>query len=480
MCLESLKNLTGNQGGMTVKKPGLLITILFTFFYIAGLAGTFPAAAEQSEPGDFAAGHFSKSGICSNCHGNSFGEWDGSMHSNSDEDFFYQAMLQEYGTAAEAEGLPAGFCSRCHTPIGLVSEEIPPLDGSGLSEVAKEGVQCDFCHAVAESEGIGNAPYVLDPGDVKWGRRTDAQSPAHEVEAHEFYTQSEYCGMCHNIYHPANNLTLAATYTEWKESPYAEEGVQCQDCHMTPGIVEYEANPGKAASSGPEREHVYTHYFVGGNAFVTDALGEGRHEKRAIEYLQHAAALDVKAPESAEAGETVEIEVEIKNTGAGHKIPSGVTEDREIWLEITATDANGKELYRSGTLEEEGKIDPEATIYHTVFADSEGQPTLKVWEAESILYDNRISPKTSVLENHSFVMPEGAANPITIKSVLHYRSASQKHIDELFGEGTYTVPIIDMATYPETETSSPGIPEIGAAGILATIFLAVVYKKLKG
>ena len=468
---------------MTVKKPGLLInilfTILFTFFFITGLAGTLPAAAEQSEPGDFTSDQFTRSGLCSNCHGNSFGEWDGSMHSNSDEDFFYQAMLQEYGAAAKAEGLPEGFCSRCHTPIGLVSGEIPPLDGSGLSEVSKEGVQCDFCHVVAESEGIGNAPYMLEPGDVKWGQRTDTEPVSHEVEAHEFYTQSEYCGMCHNINHPVNNLTLAATYTEWKESPYAEEGVQCQDCHMTPGIVEFEANPGKAASNGPDREHVYTHYFVGGNAFVTDVLGEGRHEKRAIETLQHAAALDVKAPESAEAGENVEIEVEIKNTGAGHKIPSGVTEDREIWLELTATDVDGKELYHSGALDEAGRIDPEVTVYHTIFADSEGQPTVKVWEAESILYDNRILPKSSVLENHSFVMPEEAANPITVNAVLHYRSAPQEHIDELFGEGTYTVPVIDMATYPATEPSSPGIPEIGAAGMLIIVILAVVYRKLK-
>lgn len=462
-----------------MKKPGLLITILILFF-MAGLAGMSPAAAEQSEPGDFSSSQFTKSGLCSNCHGNSFGEWDGSMHSNSDEDFFYQAMLQEYAADAEAEGLPEGFCSRCHTPIGLVSGEIPPLDGSGLSEVSKEGVQCDFCHVVSESEGIGNAPYVLEPGDVKWGHRTDSEPVSHEVEAHEFYTQSEYCGMCHNIYHPVNNLTLAATYTEWKESPYAEEGVQCQDCHMTPGIVEFEANPGKAASNGPEREHVYTHYFVGANAFVTDVMGEGRHEKRAIEYLQHAAALNVTAPESAGAGENVDIGVEIKNTGAGHKIPSGVTEDREIWLEITATDAEGKELYHSGALDEAGKIDPEATVYHTIFADSGGQPTSKAWEAESILYDKRIPPKGSVLENHSFVMPEGATNPITVNAVLHYRSASQEHIDELFGEGTYTVPVIDMATYPKTEPSSPGIPEIGAAGMLAIVILAVAYRKFKG
>jgi len=453
-----------------VKSTGLLITI----FLFAGI-WTSSAVAEPSGPGDFTSSQFSKSGLCSNCHGSSFGEWDGSMHSNADSDFFYQAMLQEYGVAVEAQGLSPEFCSRCHTPIGMVSMEIPPLDGSNLSEVAKEGVQCDFCHSVVKSEGIGNAPYVLKPGDVKWGNIADAESPSHKTEAHEFYNESGYCGMCHNIYHPVNNLTLAATYTEWEESSYAEEGVNCQACHMTPGIVGFEENPGKAASTGPEREHVYTHYFVGANAFVTGIMGEGRHEKRAIEYLQHAASLEVTAPDSAEPGENVEIAVKITNTGAGHKIPTGVTEEREIWLELIALDSEGKEIYHSGALDSEGKIDPEATVYHTVFADSEGNPTVKVWEAESILSDNRIGPKSSVVEKHSFSMPQNASNPISVKAVLHYRSASQEHIDDLFGKGTYSVPVIDMAAYPEEEKAST--PGFGTTGTLIALSLGSFYKK---
>jgi len=458
-----------------VKRPGILITIIF----LAGFIWVCPVAAEPSGSGDFTSDQFSKSGICSNCHGSSFGEWAGSMHSNANNDFFYQAMLHEYGIAAEAQGLSPEFCSRCHTPIGVVSAEIPPLDGSGLSEVSKEGVQCDFCHVVAESEGIGNAPYVLEPGDVKWGRNmSGADSPSHEIEGHEFYDESAYCGMCHNIYHPVNNLTLAATYTEWEESPYAERGVTCQDCHMTPGIVGFERNPGKAASSGPEREHVYTHYFAGGNAFVTQVMDEGRHEKKAIEYLQHAASLEVKAPESAEPGENVEVEVKISNTGAGHKIPTGVTEEREMWLELIVEDAEGKELYHSGSLDEKGRIDPEATVYHTIFADSEGKTTLKVWEAESVLSDNRIAPKESAVEKHSFPMPEDSSAPLRTRAVLHYRSASQEHIDELFGEETYKVPVIDMATYPEEEekTSAPGFGTIGA---LIALSLGSVYRRLK-
>lgn len=458
-----------------MKNPEFLI--LITTIFITGLMYLPTGAAEPNGPGNFTSNQFSKSGLCSNCHGSSFGEWDGSMHSNADSDFFYQAMLQEYGSDAEAQGLPPEFCSRCHTPIGVVSAEIPPLDGSHLSEVSKEGVQCDFCHSVVESEGIGNAHYILKPGDVKWGNRANAEAPSHEIEAHEFYNESRYCGMCHNIYHPVNNLTLAATYTEWAESPYVEEGVNCQACHMTPGIVNFEENPGKAASTGPDREHVYTHYFVGANAFVTGVMGEGRHEKRAVEYLQHAAKLDVKAPESAEPKENVGVEVQITNVGAGHKIPTGVTEDREMWLELIVEDSEGRELYHSGDLDSAGKIDSGTTIYHTVFADSEGKPTVRVWEAETILSDNRVRPKESVVEKHSFIMPENASNPISTKAVLHYRSAAQEHIDELFGEGTYKVPVIDMTAYPEEEKSS--IPGFGTVGALIVLSLGSVFRRLE-
>ncbi|WP_235203833.1 cytochrome c family protein [Methanosarcina soligelidi] len=461
-------------GGEAVKSPGLLSLIITILF--AGLI-IFAGAAEPSGPGDFTSNQFSKSGICSNCHGSSFGEWAGSMHSLADSDFFYNAMLQEYGVAAEAQGLSPEFCSRCHTPIGVVSSEIPPLDGSHLSEVSKEGVQCDFCHVVAESEGIGNAPYILEPGSVKWGNREDAESPSHETEGHEFYDDSAYCGMCHNIYHPVNNLTLAATYTEWEESPYAENGVNCQACHMTPGIVKFEKNPGKAASSGPKREHVYTHHFVGANAFVTGEMGEGRHEKRAIEYLQNAAKLEVNASDSAEPDENVEVEVKITNVGAGHKIPTGVTEEREMWLELTVSDSEGKALYHSGALDSNGGIDPEATVYHTVFADADGKPTVKVWEAASILSDNRIGPKESVIEKHSFIMPENASNPISTKAILHYRSASQVHIDELFGEGAYDVPVIDMATYPEEEEKS-STPGFGMLGAVVALSLGSVFRRI--
>ncbi len=217
---------------------------------------------------------------------------------------------------------------------------------------------------------------------------------------------------------------------------------------------------------------------MGANAFVTGEMGEGRHEKRAIEYLQNAAKLEVNASDSAEPDENVEVEVKITNVGAGHKIPTGVTEEREMWLELTVSDSEGKELYHSGALDSKGGIDPEATVYHTVFADTDGKPTVKVWEAASIFSDNRIGPKESVIEKHSFIMPENASNPISTKAVLHYRSASQVHIDELFGEGTYDVPVIDMATYPEEEEKS-STPGFGMLGAVVALSLGSVFRRIK-
>lgn len=176
------------------------------------------------------------------------------MHFNAYLDPFY---LEEVKIASEdTDGLVDEFCSRCHTPIGVVSGEIPPIDGSEMSDIAKLGVQCDFCHVVSGSDGVGNAPFIVSPGDTKWGPFGDSKASYHETEYLELYTQSEYCGMCHQVIHPVNGLVIDDTYTSWKESQYGEENIVCQDCHMTEGITEFEANPGRAGSGAPKRDHI--------------------------------------------------------------------------------------------------------------------------------------------------------------------------------------------------------------------------------
>ena len=240
---------------------------------------------------------------------------------------------------------------------------------------------------------------------------------------------------------------------------------------------------------GPKRDHIYTHYAVGGNAFITDILGDETHRDMAIERLQSAATLVVDAPGSAEAGEAVTVDVSITNSGAGHMLPTGLTEMRQMWLDVTATDADGNQLYRSGALDEDGNIDTDAVVYHTVLGDADGNPTAKVWVAESILSDNRILPTETAIEQHTFTIPQDAKNPITISAKLQYRSAPQAIIDYLFDEGTYDVPVISMAqasdsinsgddiqTQDTTESTS-GFGALGLVGMLVVSVLIIQRKR---
>ncbi|MDW7733025.1 MAG: multiheme c-type cytochrome [Methanolobus sp.] len=402
----------------------------------------FASAAEPTASGDFSSSDFADSDRCRQCHAITTLQWEGTMHSNALVDPFY---LEEFDTASEdTDGLVDSFCSRCHTPIGVVAGEIPPTDGSRLSEIAKEGVNCDFCHTVSASNGTGNALFIVIPGDIKWGPFNDSESAFHESEYLELETQSEFCGMCHEVTHPVNGLLIDDTYPVWNNSTYAQEDVTCQDCHMTPGITEFEANPGRAGSGAPKRDHISLHSMVGGNAFVTEMLGATKQKDMAIERLEKAATLDMTSPETANHGENVTVDISITNSGAGHNIPTGVSEIRQIWLEVKATDAEGREIYSAGTTDATGNIVSAKTIYNNVLGDSQGNSTLSFWLADQVLSDNRIGPKETVTEEHTFPIPEDVVYPVTVDATLKYRSAPQNLIDHLFGEDVHEVPVIDM------------------------------------
>ncbi|MDK2832228.1 MAG: hypothetical protein PWQ75_1980 [Methanolobus sp.] len=461
---------------------GILVkgSLFFAIFILLLVSGNFANATPATQAGEYSSDDFAYESRCRQCHAIIYADWEGTMHFNAYLDPFY---LEEVKIASEdTDGELDEFCSRCHTPIGVVSGEIPPIDGSEMSDIARLGVQCDFCHVVSGSNGTGNAPFTVSPGDTKWGPFNDSRDAYHKSEYLELYTQSEYCGMCHQVINPVNGLVIDDTYSTWKESQYAEENVVCQDCHMTEGITEFKANPGRASSSAPKRDHISSHDIVGANTLIPPMFGAENVAEMAVERLEKATTIELTTPEIASAGDEVTIDVAITNSGAGHKIPTGVSEIREIWLEVTATDADGESIYDAGSLDADGNIIDAKMLYNNVLGDTNGEETKSFWLAESILEDNRIAPKETVTEHHSFVLPENAVYPITVESTLKYRSAPQDMIDHLLGEET-EVPVVDMnemsaiiydpstpaneRTQPEPESeSTPGFGVVTAAMVL--------------
>ncbi|MHB1476015.1 MAG: multiheme c-type cytochrome [Coriobacteriia bacterium] len=359
------------------------------------------------------------------CHVDLTEQWKPSMHAQALTDPIY---LYKVAQADEAtNGAVTPFCLTCHTPIGVMAGEVSGLDHSGASEVAAEGVTCAFCHHVTgTNDPIGNGSQTVSEEDIRLAQLKDPQAP-HAAAYSQFHETAEFCGSCHNVNHPSNGVHLEATYTEWKNGPYPAEGIVCQDCHMTPGPGVTKPNPGKAASTGPDREHIYTMTFAGGNVALGDAV-------LAEERLKAAAQLDLELPEIVESGE-VALKTTITNIGAGHYLPTGLTEVRQMWLEVTASDESGTELLS------------ERRDFGTVMKDEAGNYPAEMWDAFEVYTDDRIPPRESTSNDYTFPMAEGA---VTVKAALYYRSCSEEIAD---GAGV-DVPTTTMAEITKTVYSS--------------------------
>ncbi len=393
---------------------------------------------------------------CGGCHAEIYEQWKGSMHSLSHVDPIYKevALHDLKGVTDPDEIKEAEHCVSCHTPVGYVSGM--PLKTSDhlkkIPDLAQKGVQCDYCHSATGAGRIYNADISLKPGNgenepgIKRGPHKDAKPEFHGAEFSKFHTGAEICGACHDVRHVVFGTRLETPYEEWKKSPYAEKGIPCQDCHMRqrPGIAatgstDRPDNPGSSAEGGPKRKHIYTHYFTGTNTLVPKLYGNNDQVAMAEERLKNAADVSV--------GDTIrngKLTVAVKNKGAGHYLPTGLTHVRQMWLELTVSGRGGATLYRSGGLDPQGRIASGAVIYHTVFGDGKGKPVMNVAKAREILKDKRIEPLKSAVENYT--MPRINDKKVTVEVKLWYRILPQEAADAVMGAGKIKIPAVLMAS----------------------------------
>ena len=419
--------------------------------------------------------------VCAQCHPRQYEGWKGSMHSNSFNDPVFQA---EWALAEKAlDGQMMNYCGACHTPIGVATQTVKfdPESSEGALHgkftappIASKGVSCDVCHTISGSNIAktavlehGNASFVMDPGSVKRATLKDPEpvSPFHATEYSEHHTSSKFCGNCHNIFHPGNNFPIERTYDEWKYSTYAQNNVQCMDCHMVPVAtairVADEMKPahklensqigGFAGVGGPLRKVVHDHGFVGGNAVVTAVLnGEGndsKHTKEAVKRLQSAASLNLSIfPQN---GQLHKLVVRVNNDRAGHNLPTSLINVRQIWLEIVITDDQGRELMRSGTLTEGNELPEGTTIFNANAVDKDGKFTQFPWEIARFTDTNTIPPKGHRDSNYAFNLEDGSKE-IKVLAKLHYRSFSQYTADKLLGKKAIVVPSVEMVVLDQS------------------------------
>lgn len=439
------------------------VTVKSLIFVIIALCSAYPLVMLScSKVQHFELSRFIAPETCGGCHDEIYAQWKGSMHNLSHVDGIYLAAAFHYlkGLTDADEIAEAESCVKCHTPIGFfsgfpktVSQERDNPDK--VPGIAKQGIQCDFCHSATGAYVVYNNQIKLDPGNgeadagIKRGPFKDSKSDFHKSAYSEFHTSSEICGVCHDVRHVVFGTKLETTFEEWSKSAYnspdASKRVPCQGCHMyhRPGVpatgsTSRPKNPGVAAQGGPQREHIYTHYFVGANMTVPPAHGDTAKAKMAEERLKNAAELSIDGSKIGE-GKLI---VTVKNTGAGHNLPTGLTDVRQMWLEVTVKDAAGKTVFSTGVADANGYLPKGSIVYNTVFGDGKGNAVDNIAKARQVLRDRRVPPLGSLDE--TLAVPITAARSLTVNARLLYMGAPQELIDKLAGKGKIKIPAVTM------------------------------------
>ena len=170
---------------------------------------------------------------CGACHPVQFGDWQASIHSRS----MGPGVTGQLVEMARPERTASFSCSKCHAPVAEQRALLVEPSGAVVANPAFDpalearGVICASCH-VRSHEHFG--PPRRDGSTARRGSRESL--PHGGVTRTTAFLRAEFCASCHQ-FKAADGLALNGkplenTYEEWRRSPAARRGLQCQNCHM--------------------------------------------------------------------------------------------------------------------------------------------------------------------------------------------------------------------------------------------------------
>ena len=424
------------------------------------------------------AAEFTPPEVCAECHVKQYEEWTGSIHALAFKDPVYQGELN---LAVKAVGHDISRqCEGCHSAAAVVTGEIKGAGLKDLSPMALAGVSCDVCHSIVgtthwqtPTHEPENGSFILRPGvDTPEGPQLRKQGPVavsddcgmgfHECDESPLHLQADLCAGCHQVYHYDKHFPLEATYLEWKHGAYAQKTILCQDCHM----VDLETFKRTADEFKKPERHEYRHYFNGANYLLyylaagaatkagDEALAANIMKKYEMAVGRLQAAADLEVTPVYNNGQLGEVKVRVKNIRAGHNLPTSLTNIRQLWLEITATDEKGQVLMTSGAVDANGQLPENTRLFNSDGMGSDFHFAVDPWVITAFSRHDTIPPKGH--KDVYYGINAGTSPVVKLDVKLRYRQADQKIAEKLLA----SVPEdIDLnATYGLTEV--PPLPVV--------------------
>lgn len=376
-----------------------------------------------------------------------------------------------------------------------------------------------------------NTPGAFGPcrrGPYQYPAGSPLEAP-HGWAYSPYHASSQLCGSCHDVSTPDTDqgplktlvlndgtdtgrpFPIERTYTEWKRSLFADaifrDGLgeaapgtpavaraeQCQGCHMRasedPLAKACEMNPaGSRTGNLPVHEFAGANTWVPGiikNEYASGLLQQPEDYDRAIasarQMLQSSAVLETSitayTPATPSAAGSIKLEVQVTNL-SGHKLPTGYSEGRRMWLNVQLRSATNQLVAESGAYDTAAATlieDAQARIYEVVQGiwnaatqtcqtEQGGKKQFHFVLNNCVAKDNRIpplgfrpktqddphgyevrpvaaaypetAPGSGVLVNtdkvsYTFTIPAGTSGPLTARATLYHQVASRDYIEFL-------------------------------------------------
>jgi hypothetical protein len=421
------------------------------------------------------------------------------------------------GAALNAMDIANGVaCEVCHRMVD-------PVATGGETATIDIDVR-DALTMTVPTTYTGSATLIVDPDDNRRGPFAfDPDLTFHSAYRTSFLgqtsdtitetiTRSRLCGTCHDLDNPllswngtqywpntmdaAPDLTggrlfpIERTFSEWLNSAYpagvvapafagekpGDTVAACQDCHMKrlTGIaadLQFNPVPRDCQDAGCLPQHM----MVGGNTWIPELLQDTAWRLDAEEDAGYLAATIREATAMLQRAATLTV---ILDTGraspvatvrvtneAGHKLPTGYPEGRQMWLHLRAYDAAGNLVYESGAYDEAGDRlirDGDAKVYEIKqgitpdLASLLGKPAGASFHFvlnNTVVKDNRIPPRgytqaafdqdglrpvdaTYANGQHwdetTYTLPDDATR---VAVWLYYQTASREYVEFLEANG---------------------------------------------
>ena len=401
---------------------------------------------------------WTSSAKCKSCHEDIFNQWADSNHRHMVGTNPYYMVLENLAAEDKGEDFRQ-WCMGCHNPSAVTTGQTRTshsMNGNFMPNVLfdsgsknlidefkthgnsrlEEGVSCITCHRITKTTSSGNSSYSLDLSNRKkyvfedstsnigqWlsEKFINANPKAHKDSySNPIYKESTYCASCHDEFLPDSKKEVVSTFKEWEKSPFnnpkdKSKHKRCIDCHMT-NMKDNKFSPlkGSSTTGGTIKEDIKVHYFSGSNHFLS-GLKNKTNEDQTIQLLRTSAELDVDIKDG-------KIIVGVKNVGAGHHLPTGVSDFRELWLDITLMDRDSNIVFSSGKLKKDGNLDNDARPFMKVFGDENSKPVgLLFWRYKKLLSDTRIPAGKRRVESFNIANFENLLYPLKVVVKLNFR-----------------------------------------------------------